>query len=329
MNRPVSFVWVDVFAEQLFGGNPLAVLDGSGIPDEALLELARELSLSETTFFYPPTHPEADARVRIFTQAKEIPFAGHPVLGTAYALLQNGKLAWQAPRTTVRLQLGLGVVPVTIEGGVQPERARFSHDRIGVKSPPITDERLAWLPPALGLASDRLSATLPASSQGTTPGGSDRLLHPQVVNGGALQLVVPLKSAADVDAIESSYRDVVVAERMLGAELGIMSFAFSEPLRESRRSEGPLRVRARFFASDAPQEDPATGSAAAALAVFLHHHHILAPGQTVEIDQGPPRGRVEGAPGRRSLLRAQCDGKTVQVEGRVREVLRGTINLTL
>lgn len=326
MNRPVSFVWVDVFAEQPFGGNPLAVLDGSGIPDEALLSLARELSLSETTFCYPPTHPEADARVRIFTQAKEIPFAGHPVLGTACALLLSGKLPWQAPRTTVRLQLGLGVVPVTIEGGTQPERARFSHDRIGVKSAPITDERLAWLPPALGLASDRLSATLPVSSQGTS---GDRLLHPQVVNGGALQLVVPLRSPQDVDAIESSYRDVVVAERMLGAELGIMAFAFSDGPRELRKTDQPLRVRARFFASDAPQEDPATGSAAAALAVFLHHHHILSPGQTVEIDQGPPRGRVEGAPGRRSLLRAQCDGKLVQVEGRVREVLRGTVNLTL
>ena len=325
MNRPVSFVWVDVFAEQPFGGNPLAVLDGSSIPEEALIELARELSLSEMTFFYPPTHPEADARVRIFTQAKEIPFAGHPVLGTAFALLQNGTLTWRAPRTTVRLQLGLGVVPVTVEGGDKPERARFAHDRIGVKPPPITDERLAWLPPALGLASDRLSAAPPGVSQGN----SERLLHPQVVNGGALQLVVPLRSAADVDAIESSYRDVVVAERMLGAELGIMAFAFADPLRDARRPDQPLRVRARFFASDAPQEDPATGSAAAALAVYLQHHHVLGSNQTVEIDQGPPRGRVEGAPGRRSLLRAQCDGKNVQVEGRVREVLRGTISLTL
>ena len=320
MNRSVSFVWVDVFAEQLFGGNPLAVLDGQGLPEESLLALTRELSLSETTFYYPPTRPdEADARVRIFTQAKEVPFAGHPVLGTACALLLSGRLPWQAPRTTVRLELGIGVVPVTIEGGATPERARFSHTRIAVNASPITDERLAWLPPALGIASDRIGGRVQSAGVG------ERTLSPQVVNGGALQLIVPLHASEDIDAIESSYRDVVAAERMLGAELGILAFAFSAPVVPGQ----PLRVRARFFASDTPQEDPATGSAAAALAVYLHHHGLLAAGQTVEIDQGPPRGRVEGAPGRRSLLRAACDGKSVQVEGRVREVLRGAVTLTL
>lgn len=317
MKRSLSFAWLDVFAEQPEGGNPLAVLDGSNVPEDKLLPLTRELSLSETTFFYPPTRPtEADARVRIFTQAKEVPFAGHPVLGTACALLLSSQLPWQAPSTTVRLELGIGIVPVTVEGNERPERARFSHDRIGVTLAPILDERLAWLPPALGISGERIGARVLVN-------GTESLLSPQVINGGALQLMVPVQSADAVEEIAASYTDVVVAERLLGSELGLLAFAFAAP----PQPEKPLRVRARFFAHDSPQEDPATGSAAAALAVYLHHHHILQQGQTLEIDQGPTRGRVEGAPGRRSLLRACCDGKSVQVEGRVREVLRGEVTL--
>jgi trans-2,3-dihydro-3-hydroxyanthranilate isomerase len=317
MNRSVAFVWVDVFAEQPLGGNPLAVLDGSAVAEEALLPLTRELSLSETTFFYPPTRPgEADAKVRIFTQAKEVPFAGHPVLGTACALLFAGKLPWTAPATTVRLELGIGIVPVTVTGSAEPQRARFSHSRIGVTAAPIDDARLAWLPPALGLPADRLTARV-------TVDGKERLLPAQVVSGGAQQLMVPVQTVADIDDIAASYQDVVVAEQLLGAELGILAFAFVAP----PRSGQPLLVRARFFASDAPNEDPATGSAAAALAVYLHHHQVLAPGQSLEIDQGPLRSRIAGVPTRRSLLRATCDGKSVEVEGRVRQVLHGDVTI--
>jgi len=319
MKRPVPFVWVDVFAEQPFGGNPLAVLDGSELSEEALLPLTRELSLAETTFFYPPSPGiQADAKVRIFTQAKEIPYAGHPVLGTATALLLLQKLPWTPPQTTVRLELGIGVVPVTVSGGEMPERAKFSHQRISVPGSPISDARLAWLPPALGLPMERFCArvTAPNSTE-------ERTLYPQVASGGALQLLVPVQTAEEIDQIEASYFDVVVAERALGSELGIFAFAFREPPQADR----PVQVRARFFAYDAPQEDPATGSAAAALAVYLHHHGLLQAGQALEIDQGPLRGRVQGAPGRRSLLRAYCDGVTVQVEGRVREVLRGDMRL--
>lgn len=319
MKDAVSLVWLDVFAEEPFGGNPLAVLDGQGLPEEGLLKLTRELSLSEVAFCYPPSQTtEADARVRIFTQAKEIPFAGHPVLGSATALLLSGRLPWKAPTTTVRLEVGIGIVPVTIEGATQPERARFSHSRIAVPTGPLSDDRLVWIPPAIGLGSDRIGVEV--SAQGQT-----RKLVPQLSNGGALQLMVPVQTPEDVDAIFPSYRDVVVAERMAGAELGMLTYAFLEPPRQGQ----PVRVRARLFASDSPLEDPATGSAAAALAVLLHHHQILAAGQVLELHQGPPQGRVEGAPGRRSLLRAQCDGQSVLVEGRVREVLRGAVHLSL
>lgn len=319
MKRSVPFVWVDVFAESPFGGNPLAVLDGSSIPEASYLALARELGLSETTFYQSPIEPErADLRVRIFTQAKEIPFAGHPLLGTAVAVLLNGRLKFQAPQTTVRLETGLGVVTVTVTGHELPERAQFSHERISVPGSPISDERLAWLSPALGLSLDRFQTKLQSASA-----SSEKVLYPQVVSGGARQLMVPIQTVEEVEDLSASYRDVVVAEKALGAELGILAFAFLSP----PSSDGPISVRARFFAYDAPNEDPATGSAAASLAVYLHHHGVLEKGQALEIDQGPPKGLIEGAPGRRSLLRAFCDGTTVQVEGRVREVLQGDMRL--
>lgn len=315
----IAFQWVDVFAEQPFGGNPLGVLEGEDLPEAALLPLTRELALSETTFYYRPSSEGADARVRIFTQAKEVPFAGHPTLGTAVALLLSGRLPWRAPETTVRLELGIGVVPVTVTGAAEPERARFRHQRIAVPGEPISDERLAWLPPALGVERGQIGALL----------HDGRTLWPQVVSGGALQLMVPLGAVADIEQISASYRDVITAERALGAELGMLAFAFAgdgDGAQPAGR-RGPLRVRARFFAHDAPSEDPATGSAAAALAVFLHHHGVLAAGQVLEIDQGPLFGFSPEVPGRRSLLRAQCDGVTVEVEGRVREVLRGDLRL--
>lgn len=318
--RPVPFLWVDVFAEEPLGGNPLAVLDGAEMREEALLPLTRELNLSESTFYYPPSTEGADARVRIFTKAKEVPFAGHPTLGTAVALCLLGRVPFRPPGTTVRLELGMGVVAVTVTGAEEPERARFRHSRIAVPGTEITDDRLAWLPPALGLAREQIGAPIPPPQ-----GEAGRALYPQVVSGGALQLMVPVSSPDDIDQIQASYRDVVTAERALGAELGMLAFAFCAP----PGLHGPVRVRARFFGQDAPDEDPATGSAAGALAVYLHHHGLLSHGQAVEIDQGPARGPIEGMPGRRSLLRAFCDGTTVEVEGRVREVLRGELRLLL
>ncbi len=322
MNRPVPFVWVDVFAEVPFGGNPLAVLDGSDLPEEHLLPLARELSLSETTFFYPP-QGTGHARVRIFSQAQELPFAGHPVLGTAVALLLLGKVPWQAPETTVKLELPMGVVPVTVQGAEVPERARLRHDRIAVPGGEIRDGRLVWLQPALGVGQERIGARVQGRGEAEA-----RTLYPQVVSGGALQLIVPLREASDVDQLGPSYRDVVAAESALGAELGILAFAFCRPPGEGGEGDdAPVRVRARFFAHDAPVEDPATGSAAAALAVYLHHHGLLRPGQEVLIDQGAVHGFTDEIPGRRSELRATCDGTSVEVEGRVREVLRGELRL--
>ena len=106
---PSRFVVVDVFTDQALAGNQLAVFtDAREIPEDLLQPLAREMNFSETVFVYPPTE-DGDVRIRIFTPAAELPFAGHPVLGTAFVL--GGPLQ----RVELRLETGAGVIPVRLE----------------------------------------------------------------------------------------------------------------------------------------------------------------------------------------------------------------------
>jgi trans-2,3-dihydro-3-hydroxyanthranilate isomerase len=116
------FVTLDVFTSAAFGGNQLAVFpDASGIPEEALISITREFNFSEVTFCYPPSNPAHTRRVRIFTPGKEVPFAGHPTVGTAIVLHLLGE-SGAAPGAEAKLVLeeGVGPVPVTVrtDGGV-------------------------------------------------------------------------------------------------------------------------------------------------------------------------------------------------------------------
>jgi trans-2,3-dihydro-3-hydroxyanthranilate isomerase len=106
------FVQVDVFTDTPFCGNPLAViLDGQGLTGEQMQAIAREMNLSETTFVLPSTDPAAHAKVRIFTPQLELPFAGHPVVGTSYVLATEGLIPHRGERFEIGLELGIGVVP--------------------------------------------------------------------------------------------------------------------------------------------------------------------------------------------------------------------------
>ena len=107
-----KFFQVDVFTDQVFGGNPLAVFPEPGSLNEtAHLQIAREMNLSETTFVYPPKNPEADFKIRIFTPGKEIPFAGHPTLGTAHILWETKKIT--SASDSVVLEMGAGLIKVS------------------------------------------------------------------------------------------------------------------------------------------------------------------------------------------------------------------------
>jgi trans-2,3-dihydro-3-hydroxyanthranilate isomerase len=107
--KEFHFVQVDVFTDEPFGGNPLAVFpEAEGLTTQEMQSLAREMNLSETTFVLPPEAPGADFKVRIFTPAAELPFAGHPVVGTHWVLAYLGRVNVREPLTQVRLELGVG-----------------------------------------------------------------------------------------------------------------------------------------------------------------------------------------------------------------------------
>ena len=113
--REYAFLQVDVFTDRPFGGNPLAVFpDATGLTDEEMQLLTREMNLSETTFVLPPEADGADFKVRIFTPAKEVPFAGHPVVGTHWVLAHLGRVVLEEPATCVRFELGVGVLPAEL-----------------------------------------------------------------------------------------------------------------------------------------------------------------------------------------------------------------------
>jgi PhzF family phenazine biosynthesis protein len=235
-------------------GNPLCVFeDGRGLDDAVMLALARQLNLSETTFILPPRAPGATARVRIFTPGFEMPFAGHPTLGTAQVVRALG-----AGGDRVVLEMEAGLVEVTATGDRWTLRtARPPTTRAPEESP----ERLAAM---LGLA----------------PGGLGR---PLWVDTGVEQLVLPLATPAQVRAVRP---DPALLDRHGRPPGGgeVMVLAWSP--------DGPGRALARFFSVEngVLTEDPATGSACANLGGW--HLASGAPRQlSLTVSQGEAVGR--------------------------------------
>jgi trans-2,3-dihydro-3-hydroxyanthranilate isomerase len=142
------FLTSDVFTDRIFGGNPLAVFpDGQGLPSEQMQRVARELNLSETVFVLPPESPDHTRRLRIFTPGTELPFAGHPTVGTAIVLASIGEVLVEGAETRIVFEEGVGPVPVLIrsEGGV-PVFAQLSAARLPESgAPPPSAAELAEL----------------------------------------------------------------------------------------------------------------------------------------------------------------------------------------
>jgi trans-2,3-dihydro-3-hydroxyanthranilate isomerase len=181
------FVQVDVFTDTPFCGNPLAViLEGQGLTGEQMQAIAREMNLSETAFVLPPTGPAAHAQVRIFTPQLELPFAGHPVVGTGYVLATEGLIPRRDASFEIRLALGIGVLPVEIDGSagvVRRVTMTQQAPRFLASLPSADVEQLAR---GLGLdPQDILGTALPA----------------QLVSTGLPQLMVPVRSLAAIQAI--------------------------------------------------------------------------------------------------------------------------------
>jgi trans-2,3-dihydro-3-hydroxyanthranilate isomerase len=237
----VKYHTLDVFTDRVFGGNPLAVFpDADGVPEGMMPRIARELNLSETVFVQWSAPPEGtDCRVRIFTPGTELPFAGHPTVGTAYLLATLG-------RAGARIVLGetVGPIPVEVrmEGG-RPAFAMFTAARIPETGPP---------PPPADVVAQLLSV------DAADLGGS---LGTAFVSSGVPFLVVSVRDRA---ALGRVHLDVLVWERHLANAWGPHVYVVTDD------AGGDATLRARMFApAMGIPEDPATGAAATALAGLL------------------------------------------------------------
>jgi trans-2,3-dihydro-3-hydroxyanthranilate isomerase len=253
--KEYRFIQVDVFTGAPFGGNPLAVFpEAEGLTTEEMQCLAREMNLSETTCVLPPRAPGADFKVRIFTPAKELPFAGHPVVGTHWVLAHLGQVDLREPVTQVRFELGVGVLPADLHvAGGQVERVVMTQDRPTFHA---VLEDVTDLAAGLGLAPDAIVETgLPV----------------QVVSTGVPQMMVPVRSLAEVQGLDAGRLNIAAlnrACRAAGTEC-VMVFTF-----ETERPDATVHVR-MFAPLLGVPEDPATGSANGALGAYLVHHRAI------------------------------------------------------
>jgi trans-2,3-dihydro-3-hydroxyanthranilate isomerase len=287
---------VDVFTDRSLAGNPLAVFPhADGLSDEQMQAIAKEMNLSETTFVTPP-ESGGDARVRIFTPGMELPFAGHPSVGTACTLVRLGQVAMREPVTRVVLELGVGptAVDVWVHGGVPTGAAVH-------QGPPLFGKQIprGRAAAVLGLQESDLH---------------DRLA-PCVVATGLAYAIIPLRDPSTLarawfaldllPEFESRYAELYPCA-LTGVE---------EPYAEARC----------FSPAAGIVEDPATGSAAGPLAAYLAREGLLAPGETRVLAQGDYMGR----PSRLHLSVSAAGDRLVDVVvgGGVVPVMEGELTL--
>jgi len=262
-----EYTLLDVFTDEKYGGNQLAVFrDARGIPDVVMQQVATELNLAETTFVLPPTTTDADHRVRIFTPAKELPFAGHPTLGTAFVLSEGRD-------GTIRLEEGVGIIPVTFRGG-------FGQmvQKLPTFEPAAVDR--ATLARALSLDPRDIRDDLPL----------------EVGSSGIRFVLAPLKS---LDAVgRAKPRAGVVDESVYLFALG--------------GARAAAHVHGRMFGfSVGIVEDAASGSAQGPLGAFLVRHQLVAIAPTVRIES--EQGFEMGRPALISIEVDTRDGRPTEV----------------
>ncbi len=293
------FTTLDVFTDRAFAGNPLAVLpDARGLGDAEMLAVAREFGFSETTFVLPPTSAAAARRVRIFTPGGELPFAGHPVIGTAVALVADGHVAMADHELRLVFELGAGPTPVTVTAGPAGYGATFTAPRPPSRGPVTPPERVAA---ALGLAADAVDTTV----------------HPPVDAGAGLEFVVV--RLRDIAALAASAPQPGAWAELAtpGAGHGVLAYV--------ALAGGELRARL-VAPGVGVAEDPATGSAAAALGGLLAMGAPEPDGTRAwTIHQGVEMGR----PSRLDVAADKVGGAVtaVRVGGAAVVVTDGTIHL--
>ena len=287
---------VDVFAEERYCGNQLAVfLDGHLYSDAEMQQLAKEMNFSETTFIFPHDSVDSRWRVRIFTPAVELPFAGHPTLGTAYIIARE---LMRTHIAEVTLDLNAGPIPVAIrygaDGGVERLTMRQLQPAFG---PTLDATRLA---PALGIGVDEIDTRYPI----------------QEVSTGVPFLIVPIHRLATMQRIHVDA--VQLAAAMAGrSAIGVLVFC-------PETYDPQHRLNVRVFVPDLSiAEDPATGSANGCLVAYLLQQGYLGAGPVdLQVEQGFEIGR-------NSILYLSgevTEGHfNIRVGGQVQHIAQGTL----
>jgi trans-2,3-dihydro-3-hydroxyanthranilate isomerase len=284
---------VDVFTKHPLEGNALAVFTDASAMDSATMQrVARELNLAETAFVLPPTREGCAARVRIFTPSKEMVFAGHPTIGTAFVLLDEGLTS--AKTGSFILEEQIGPVPVRVEFGERP--------MLWLSTPPIESRRT--LDPmlcanALGLAIDDLLD-----------------VPPQLMSAGNPTIFVALR---DKQTVDRAWLDLTGMKQLRGSDTELACVFVFTPTEEGAYS--------RMFAPEyGISEDPATGSSTGPLALFMMRHGLVSAtsGTRFVSEQGSKMGR-------RSLLHVHVRGNSgaegIDIGGYVTPLATATMRL--
>ncbi len=289
------FYTLDVFTNNRFEGNPLAVFtDGDGLSVDQMLAIAREMNLSETVFVQKPSEEEALARLRIFTTKEELKLAGHPVIGTWFLLAELGVVPAQDGGVHILQETGAGVLPVEIRfKDGRPQRVTMTQKEAIFKPAKINKKKLA-------------------SALGISPKDFDPKLEPEIVSTGIFNLMVPLRSRAALGKIAMNMTEL----RRLQGKNATMAYCFALSGNGKAFSRGMLPWEL--------YEDAATGSAAGSLGAYLVRNGKLAPGHTLSILQGAEMGR----PSQIEVEVTQSGKKLVpRVSGAAVKVFEGTIRV--
>ncbi|MFK0382824.1 PhzF family phenazine biosynthesis protein [Agrobacterium sp. NPDC090273] len=269
---------VDAFSNRPFMGNPVAVvLEAAGLTDDEMQTIARWTNLSETTFVLPATTPDADYRLRIFTPRSELPFAGHPTLGSAHAVLEAGLVS---PRAGLLVQeCGAGLIRISVAGEGAERRLTLSMPPAKIRT--LTGAEVDELEAILGRAVQRESA-------------------PAIVDVGAVWVVARLQDGEAVLGLTPDFARSAAFERQLGAT-GVTVFGGYQG------GEADIEVRS-FAPSCGVEEDPVCGSGNGSVGYFRAAREASAAGG---IHYTASQGRRVGRDGRISVVTDGKGGVTV------------------
>ena len=294
------YVTVDVFTDQAFQGNPLAVvLDAEGLSTAQMQQVATEFNYSETTFVLPPAHPHHTAQVRIFTPTLEVPFAGHPNVGTALVLAREWQAAGRTLPECFLFEETAGLVPV-----------RLTCDGDQVVSAELTAPEALSVGPTVSVADA-------ADCLGLTPADVVTTTHPPVPASVGLRFLI----------VEVASREALSRARgHLGAHQRVLTPLGTDGVYGYVRAPGSRDLSARMFAPlDLVPEDPATGSATVAALALLATCEGLEGEQRWHVVQGEDMGRRSVLHGRTVSESGQL--LSVHVGGAAVEVMRGTLRV--